>query len=84
VWVNAVFGSLNPGIDYCIPDMRFPNEAQRVVDNGGLTIRINRCGIVPVNNHPGEIALDGWDFDYVVENDSDIAYLKQIAEDIFT
>lgn len=82
LWVNAAFATMNPSLDYCIPDMRFPNEAARVVDNGGITVRINREGIVPVNNHPGEVALDNWSFDYVVDNNSTIDYLEEVADSI--
>ena len=83
VWVNAAFNAMKPGVDYCIPDMRFPNEAKRIVDNGGLIFRINREGFGPANSHYSEIALDDWDYDHVIENNSDIEYLRQVADNIY-
>lgn len=81
IWVDAVFNNMGSG-DYCISDMRFPNEAQRVVDNNGVTVRIIRDGIIPANNHPGEVALDNWDFDYIVYNNHGIDNLEEMADKI--
>lgn len=82
IWVDAAFRNMESGTDYCISDMRFPNEAQRIVDNKGLTVRINRTGVGPINNHWGEIALDDWSFDHIVNNDSNLDYLREIADKI--
>jgi hypothetical protein len=51
VWVNALFADYNPvarlkGADilpnWCITDMRFPNEMEAVVKRKGITIRVVR------------------------------------------
>ena len=90
VWVNALMADYRP-IEYnddeqprlpnwIITDCRFPNEAQAVKDKGGLVIRIDRPGIKPINDHPSEIALDNWKFDYKIANVSDIYALKETVE----
>jgi hypothetical protein len=90
VWVNALMSDYRP-IEYnddeqprlpnwIITDCRFPNEAQAVKDKGGLVIRIDRPGIKPINDHPSEIALDNWKFDYKISNVSDIYALKETVE----
>jgi hypothetical protein len=66
--------------NWIITDCRFPNEAQAVKDKGGLVIRIDRPGIKPINDHPSEIALDNWKFDYKIANVSDIYALKETVE----
>lgn len=82
IWLDAVFANMVPNGNYCISDMRFHNEAHRVVSVGGVTVRINRDGIGPANGHWGEVALDDWKFDHVVENNSDLDYLRAVADNI--
>lgn len=82
IWINAAFNQMKDGENYVIPDMRFWNEAERIVSNGGQTVRINRMGVGPVNDHPGEVALDSWHFDHVIDNDGDLDYLRQLADKI--
>lgn len=66
--------------NWIITDVRFPNEAQAVVDKGGVIVRIDRPGINPVNAHPSETALDNWYFDYKIANVSDLVSLRQTVE----
>lgn len=95
VWVNALFADYNcapadraPGgwdcDNWIITDTRFPNEAKAIKEKGGIVIRIDRPGIKPINNHPSEIALDDWKFDYKIANASDLVALtftvKKILE----
>lgn len=72
-WVNALFTDYREGDNWIIVDCRFPNEAQRVSDYGGLIVRIHRGN--PVNSHDSEIALDQWDFDYNIDNNADLQSL---------
>lgn len=75
-WVNALFSDLRPESRWVITDMRFPNEAQRIKDLGGKTIRVDRSRVAqsPSDNrlHASEIALDGWSFDYYIRNSGTI------------
>jgi len=62
---------------WIITDCRFPNEFKAIKDKGGIVIRINRDGIKPINAHPSEIALDDFNFDYVIENNGSLEDLKE-------
>jgi hypothetical protein len=85
-WVNALMSDYKK-IDYnddeqpeypnwIITDTRFPNEAQAIKNMGGVVIRIDRPGVIPINDHPSEIGLDSWNFDYKIANVSDIKALS--------
>ena len=66
-WVRTLYETCtDPRI--VIPDVRFPNEARSVEDRGGVLIRIERPGRGPINSHPSETALDGFEFKHVVQN----------------
>jgi hypothetical protein len=83
-WLNTSLGE-KPDVVYpnwIITDVRFPNEAKAIKDKGGIIIRIDRPGVTPINNHPSETGLDGWNFDYKIANISDIFALKQTVEQI--
>ena len=67
---------------WIITDTRFPNEAQAIKDVGGLVIRVDRPGVKPINNHPSEVGLDNWDFDYKIANVSDLKALTGTVETI--
>lgn len=92
VWVNALFADYKP-IDYnddeqphlpnwIVTDTRFPNEAKAIKEKGGIIIRIDRPGVEPINDHPSEVGLDNWNFDYKVVNVSGIFELKESIENI--
>jgi hypothetical protein len=96
VWVNALMADYTPEWttdegahdpvqkfpNWIITDVRFPNEAKAIKDKGGIIIRVDRPGVSPINAHPSEIGLDGWNFDYKIANVSDIFSLKQTVEEI--
>lgn len=88
-WVNALMSDYKPAkmdeynsSKWIITDTRFPNEAKAIKDKGGIVIRIDRPFIKPINNHPSEIALDAWDFDYAIGNVSDHVALEFTVENI--
>ena len=79
VWVNSLFGYDNEKImgeftwatDYWIvDDLRFPNEARRILDCNGKLIRVNRSDAED-NKHVIENSLNDWDkWDLVIENNN--------------
>lgn len=92
VWVNALMSDYKL-IDYnddeqprlpnwVITDVRFPNEAKAIKDKEGIIIRVDKPGIGPINDHPSEIGLDDWKFDYRVVNNSDLFDLKENIKSI--
>ena len=91
-WVNALMADYKK-IDYnddeqpeypnwIITDTRFPNEAQAIKDAGGLVIRVDRPGVKPINDHPSEVGLDNWKFDYKIANVSDLKALTATVQGI--
>lgn len=82
--------------NFIITDMRFPNEMEAVKKRGGITIRVNRpcdicggsgyhkmsCPVSKSGEHYSETALDKSEFDYIVDNDSDIQSLIEKIKEI--
>lgn len=93
VWVNALMADyklIEYGDDeqghypnWIITDTRFTNEAIAIKNSGGIVIRIDRPGVKPVNDHPSEISLDNWNFDYKIANVSDLTALEASVLAIF-
>jgi hypothetical protein len=91
-WVNALMidyvGMYDIDTDrttypkWIITDCRFHNEAFAVRERGGIIIRVNRTGVFPINSHISEIAIDGFDFNYVINNDGDIEELRIKVKDL--
>lgn len=94
VWVNALMADYTPEWttdegkhdplqefpNWIITDTRFPNEAQAIKDKGGIVIRVDRPGVKPINDHPSEVGLDSWKFDYKIANVSDLKALTGTVE----
>jgi len=61
VWVDALFSKplYSPLV---ISDVRFPNEAERIHNEGGFIVRIVRDGVTPPNAHISEVAYSEQDF----------------------
>ncbi len=83
-WVHEAMKTMleTPKLDlkYVITDVRFKNEADMIKANGGKIWRINRPNIEATNGHISEIEMDGWPFDAVITNDSDMPNLiKQVG-----
>lgn len=65
---------------FLIPDDRFPNEQRFLEDLGAFTIRIERPSVERGDEHPSEIALDGYKkFHMTILNDKDLDTLKIVA-----
>jgi hypothetical protein len=70
-------------------DLRFPNEFDVIICNGGTTIRIDRPDRPQsaTSNHPSETSLDDAIFEFYVKNDSTLEeYRKRcrrIIEEIY-
>lgn len=79
IWANAPFLlNYEDQVRFVIiPDVRFPDEAQRIKDSGGILIRVDRDTGVE-DSHESETALDGFDdWDLIVDNNRGIEDLKQ-------
>lgn len=66
--------------NWIISDTRFPNEYEAVKERGGICARITRVdktdtrkfNEVPNWDHPSETSLDGYKFDYYIDNSGSI------------
>ena len=74
-----------------VPDTRFPNELERMIDNFGkeriTSLRVNRpnfdSGLSQEQlNHSSECALDDYEFDYYIENNSTLEDLQLKVKDL--
>ena len=82
--------------NFIITDTRFENELEAIKKRGGITIRVNRpcnicggsgyhkmsCPVSKSGEHYSETALDKSEFDYIVDNDSDIESLIEKVKEI--
>lgn len=75
-WADRLFASIPVNLDIAmISDTRLPNEADRVKQRGGYTVNVQRLredgtqyysSDRPVD-HPSEIALDGYNWDFYLK-----------------
>lgn len=88
LWVEALFRYVKNSDHnkWVIPDVRFPNEAQAILDNSGVLIKVIRPGAKAsggVTLHASEVALDDWkDWTYEINNEGTIEYLFVIIDSI--
>jgi hypothetical protein len=80
VWVWLLFNKINTDERIVIPDVRFPNEAKMIEQQGGEVWRINRHNHTAVNDHISEHAMDNHMFKRVVYNDGT---LDDLADEVF-
>lgn len=80
VWINAALNT-SPASNIIITDCRFPNEADAILERGGILIRlqrnINKLSSNSVN-HSSETALDDYTkFTHIINNNSSISKLDK-------
>jgi hypothetical protein len=61
-------------------DVRFPNELEAILENGGDVWRISKPGVDAVNRHLSETALDGYEFKRTIHNLSSFEELYSIVD----
>jgi len=86
-WVKNLFKVIEEKeyTNVIITDVRYINEADFVIDNGGFVIRINRENKDDVHNmqHPSEVELDEYNrFDFTVINNWTLEELKVSASEV--
>lgn len=89
VWVDYVFNVIIPSLEEgsiaVIADCRYLNEADKVKEIGGYTVNVVRdtsdYGISEdQRNHSSETSLDGYDFDFIIDNDGTLEELYAKAD----
>lgn len=82
IWVNALFSQYDEESRWLIPDMRYPNEHERITKLAGVTIRVERPGIATLD-HISETGLDNHKFNYTIINDSDLSSLYDKSLELY-
>jgi len=68
---------------FCIADIRFPDEAELVMEYNGVLIRIERPGPPMENEHISETAMDGYRyFNHTVYNAGTIEELREELDNL--
>lgn len=71
VWVDATFRDMPVDKSVVVTDVRFPNEAQAIVDRGGYIVKIIRPGVDNrAHAHPSETSMNDWQFDFEITNNA--------------
>lgn len=88
IWVDAALTGLPQSAKVVITDARFENEAQAIVDRGGVVVRVSRSGVGPTvgadgSIHPSETSLDDWKFNYWLHNNKTLAAFKQNVREFY-
>lgn len=76
-WLTATMRKVAWESDVVITDVRFHNEAEEIMDWGGVLIRIDRPGLPDADRHVSE---NGWrdiDPDFVLDNAGTIEELRE-------
>ena len=85
-WVKNLFRVIEDKeyTNVIITDVRYTNEANYILDNGGYVIRVERENKDTVHNeqHPSEIELDEYNrFDFTIVNNWTLDHLKLAASE---
>lgn len=91
-WVLALFSEYNPDNyeeNWIVTDVRFPNEAQAILDRGGILVKLEgdpakiRANSSRDMNHPSETSLDDWKkWNYVYTNDGSLEDLYEFGNQV--
>jgi len=80
-WINQALLKVNLSKDYVVTDVRFKNEIAAIRKLPSRIWRIQRSGVVAVNNHISEHDLDDVEVDYTLLNEGPIEYLSTLVEE---
>lgn len=87
-WINKWQSAANyilansPDSLIIAPDVRFKNEANVILENGGFVIRVNRANVDLRDEHESENDLNAMKFPDTVTNDGDIVQLADKVKEV--
>jgi hypothetical protein len=73
IWLRSWKHSL-PQVDIVVDDLRFPNEAQLLIDMGAKIVRVDRN--VSIDLHPSEAFIQNLPVHHIIANNSNIDDLR--------
>ncbi len=83
IWVDTLVRRIDTSHLWVISDLRYYNEAQKLLSLGATLVRVERPGVGPVNMHVSETQLETWtQWDAIVVNDGSLSKLKSNAHHI--
>lgn len=87
IWIKLQQHHLEANEDFAelfvVPDLRFDNEAEWLLANGGLLVKVVREGVDAVEAHKSESGIS-YTPDVVIENNGDLEQLRaQVKEKIW-
>lgn len=78
-WIEQALKKVNNDGNFVIADVRFPNEAVAIRNHDGAQVwRVKRNGVLPVNQHVSETAMDGEKVDQIFMNTGSLEDLKTL------
>lgn len=80
IWIKAVEQEILSSPRVVMTDVRYANEAELILSQGGWLVRVERAGVGPVNAHITETALDGFNVSYTVENNGTVEDLGRALD----
>jgi len=83
IWVDTGLGRAQAHRRVVFSDMRFQNEAEAIKAAGGRTVRVERPGVGPANDHTSEHDLAKWAFDLYVNNNGTVGEMVPRLEQFF-
>lgn len=83
-WVNQGLLRAREHENVVFADVRFPNEADAIIEHGGYVWRVEKENHFPVNNHESETSLDKYDkFDEHIDNNLTLEDLYSYIDMIY-
>lgn len=80
-WVQQALRQVHFEGNFVITDVRYPNEAKAIREYDDSQIwRIKRSGVLPVNAHASETAMDGEKVDQIFLNNGTLDDLKVLIQ----
>lgn len=76
VWQSAMLARLAPGERHVSTRVMYANEAQAILDAGGILVRVTRPGTGPLGDHSSEAHVETLPADYTIENDGTVGDLR--------
>ena len=80
-WIHRWWGDVPCNIDVAlIPDVRFMNEVDFMLNNGGEVWRVDLRGVSNIKKHASETELDGYEFPTIDNNKSPQYMMAQLQK----
>lgn len=68
IWVRASLGRVSGRDHVVFDDVRFPNEAEAILERGGQVWKIERPSASVTHQHTSDGALEEWNFHRIIYN----------------